>query len=540
MKLTGKSLIADINNLTNDMQEGQYGFNGINPLNGEKLSPDFIEASEQDINCAANLANKAFMQMNGIDDYKRAIFLEAIIDEIMALGDELLERATLETALSKERMTGERARTCFQLQLFADMLREGSWVDASIDSADPNRKPLPKPDLRAMRVPLGPVVVFAASNFPLAYSVAGGDTASAFAAGCPVIVKAHPAHPGTSEMIAKAIFNAIKKCEMPNGIFSLIQGENYIVGEKLVEHPLVKAVGFTGSLRGGRALYNIATARQQPIPFYAEMGSINPVFLLDNDEHFDRENFVEDYLLSLTSGVGQFCTNPGVLILQNSQYSEDLLKLLKTKLSEIQPGTMLTKGIQTSLSKSVDQLLQYQGVELLAKGAMSDTFCGMNNRLYQVSAQNFINSPELQEEMFGPVGLVIICDSEVEMKQIAMSINGQLTASIHTSRQDCQFVEKLIARLNYVAGRVIFNGFPTGVEVCRSMVHGGPYPAATPNADTSVGHQAVYRFTRMACFQNTPQEFLPSALKNSNPLNIYRIIDGQYTNEVVNFDKNTF
>ncbi len=540
MKITGKSIIAKSVHVTHEVQSSPYCFHGINPFSGEQLSPAFIEASENTINHAANMANEAFLRMNEINDYQRAMFLEAIIDEIMVLGDELIERACLETALPQDRLIGERARTCFQLQLYADILKEGSWVDATIDSASPDRKPVPKPDLRALRIPLGPVVVFAASNFPLAYSVAGGDTASAIAAGCPVIVKAHPAHPGTSEMVAHAIVNAAKKCEMPDGVFSLIQGESYHVGEQLVKHPAIKAVGFTGSHRGGRALYNIATSRQQPIPFYAEMGSINPIFILDNDEHFNREAFVEGYLVSLTSGVGQFCTNPGILVIKKSQYSDVLLNSLKTKMSETLPGTMLTKGIQSSLARSLEQLSRNDSVELLAEGGKNDAYCGMNNRLYQVSAEEFINKPQLHEEFFGPVSLIVVCENEIEMNQVAMSFEGQLTASIHTNRNDSQFAQKLMTRLSHVAGRVIFNGFPTGVEVCRSMMHGGPYPAATPNANTSVGHQAIYRFTRMACFQNTPQELLPSALKNNNPLNIYRIIDGKYTNEVVNFDKDTF
>ncbi len=528
MSLTGLHFIGS-DKIEQNIKLSQKTFNAINPSTGEVLVPDFVEGTELHAQFASKLAAKAFQEFSQTSSLERAEFLESIAQEIMNLGDELIARAQLETALPKVRLEGERVRTCHQLKLFAEVLREGSWVNAIIDTADENREPVPKPDTRSMNIAIGPVVVFGASNFPLAFSVAGGDTASALAAGCPVIVKAHPAHPGTSELVASAIIKAIDKCGMPNGTFSLLQGSTHSIGEALVKESAIKAVGFTGSLKAGRALFDIATSRAEPIPFYGEMGSINPVFLLESDESFDADKFATNYVASLTMGVGQFCTNPGLLVVQESDQLNDNLAQIELKISESQSGTMLTKNIQLTLHDGIGKLKQQNAVKLLGKNQVCDSFSGTNNSIYTVSATEFLNNPVLQEELFGPISLVVICANSNEMLQVAESLVGQLTATIHAQMDDIELVRNLTHKLTRIAGRVLFNSYPTGVEVCRSMVHGGTYPATTDSRSTSVGTQAIYRFTRPVCFQDTPQEILPNALKNGNPLNIYRMIDAQFT-----------
>ncbi|MBL4773886.1 MAG: aldehyde dehydrogenase (NADP(+)) [Alcanivoracaceae bacterium] len=529
MSLSGLHFIGS-DQIEQNIKSSQNTFNAINPTTGETLEPNFIEGTGLHAQFAAKLATKAFAKLSLTSSLERAEFLETIAEEIMNLGDELIARTQLETALPKARLEGERGRTCNQLRLFAEVLREGSWVNAIIDTADADRLPLPKPDTRSMNIAIGPVVVFGASNFPLAFSVAGGDTASVLAAGCPVIVKAHPAHPGTSELVARAILKAIDKCGLPNGTFSLLQGSTHTIGECLVKEPSIKAVGFTGSLKAGRALFNIATSRPEPIPFYGELGSINPVFLLDGGEHFDSQKFATDYVASLTMGVGQFCTNPGLLILQESDQLNDNLAQIAQQIGESLSGTMLTKNIQLSLNKGINRLQQQKGVELLSKNKKSDAFSGINNSIFTVSAKEFVKNSIFQEELFGPVSLIVICANQEQVLQVASVLQGQLTATIHTQMDDIEFIRNLTNQLSNIAGRVLFNSYPTGVEVCRSMVHGGTYPATTDSRSTSVGTQAIYRFTRPVCFQDTPQKILPNALKNNNPLNIYRMIDGQFTN----------
>ena len=529
MPLTGLHFIGS-DKVEQNNKSSQNTFNAINPLTGEALQPEFIEGTVLHAEFASKLAVKAFVEFSRTSSIKRAELLEAIADEIMNLGDDLIARAGQETALPKARLEGERGRTCNQLRLFAEVLREGSWVNAIIDTADKNRVPLAKPDTRSMNIAIGPVVVFGASNFPLAFSVAGGDTASALAAGCPVIVKAHPAHPGTSELVAGAILKAIDKCSLPNGTFSLLQGSTHTIGESLVKEPAIKAVGFTGSLKAGRALFNIAASRAEPIPFYGELGSINPVFLLDTGKQFDSQKFAIDYVASLTMGVGQFCTNPGLLIVQKSDQLNDNLAQIEQQIRESQSGTMLTKNIQLSLKNSINRLQQQKDVELLGENQTIDSFNGINNSIFTVSATEFLTNSTLQEELFGPVSLIVVCANQQQVLQVSSVLQGQLTATIHTQVDDIEFIQKLTNQLINIAGRVLFNSYPTGVEVCRSMVHGGTYPATTDSRSTSVGTQAIYRFTRPVCFQDTPQKILPNALKNDNPLNIYRMIDGDFTN----------
>jgi NADP-dependent aldehyde dehydrogenase len=495
MKLSGAHLIA------NQQVIGSSSFKALNPFNGEESETNFSEGTIDHANQAADLAELAFESFRQTSSKQRAEFLESIADEIMNIGDKLFEQVHLETALPLARIQGECTRTCGQLRLFAQTLREGSWVNAIIDTADEKRQPLAKPDTRSMQLALGPVVVFGASNFPLAFSTAGGDTASALAAGCPVIVKGHPAHPGTSELMAQAINKAVNKCGLPEGIFSLIQSSNYLLSEALVKHPKVKAVGFTGSLKAGRILFDMATSRPEPIPFYGELGSINPVFVFDDAIEKSEKEFAENYINSLTLGVGQFCTNPGLLVLQASDTTNTLMQELSNHLVSTATGTMLTQGIGESLSAGIDTLKTQSGVKILAQTPANDSHVSSQNILMKVSAERFIQNPHLHEEVFGPVGLIVLCKNQQEILAVADALKGQLTATIHTNGENKGLTQQLFNKLNKIAGRVLFNGFPTGVEVNRSMVHGGCYPATTDSRSTSVGSNAIYRFTRPVCCQ---------------------------------------
>jgi len=524
MTLTGAHLIG-----TNEVL-GKSTFKAFNPINGSESDCNFSEGTTDHANSACDLAEDSFEIFRNSSSLQRAELLEKIAEEIMNIGDKLIHQVHMESGLPLPRIQGERGRTCGQLLLFAEVLREGSWVNAIIDNSDSARMPLVKPDTRSMQVALGPVAIFGASNFPLAFSVAGGDTVSALAAGCPVIVKGHPAHPGTSEMVGKAIIKAIKSCGLPNGIFSLIQSSNYLVSEILVKHPKIKAVGFTGSLKGGRHLYNLANSRVEPIPFYGEMGSINPVFLLNDALDDDTNNFAKEYIASLTMGVGQFCTNPGLLIAQKSQKLDSLLEDLSLNFGGSITGPMLTKGIQDSLNQGIKNIKSQSGVEVLAHNSANQNHSFSQNMIVTVSAESFINNSDLHEEVFGPVGIVVICKDKEEIMKVAESLKGQLTATIHTTKSNDKFTRDLFNKLTQIAGRILFNGFPTGVEFNRSMVHGGCYPATTDSRSTSVGTQAIYRFTRPVCYQDTPEYLLPTELKNNNPLNIYRMIDGVMTN----------
>lgn len=525
MKITGAHLIG-----TNEVH-GKSHFNAYNPTDGSAFECNYSEGTLEHANTSTDLAEEAFETFRNSSFLQRAELLENIADEIINIGDKLINQVHLETGLSLSRIQGERGRTCGQLLLFSKILREGSWVNATIDNADSERSPIAKPDTRSMQVALGPVAVFGASNFPLAFSVAGGDTASALAAGCPVIVKGHPAHPGTSELIAKAIIKAIKSSDLPVGVFSLVQGSNYQISEALVKHPKIKAVGFTGSLKVGRHLYNLATSRPEPIPFYGELGSINPLFLLNDAIKDNQAEFVRNYITSLTMGAGQFCTNPGLLVVQQSPMLDSLLEQLTIQLEESLTDSMLTKPIQESLNLGIDLLRAETDVEILAETAVNNTNAGSRNIILTVPAVSFIKNPKLHEEVFGPVGVVVICKDEAEIMKVACSLKGQLTACIHTTNSNENYTQTLFNKLTQIAGRVLFNGFPTGVEVNHSMVHGGCYPATTDSRSTSVGAQAIYRFTRPVCFQDTPEYLLPSELKNNNPLKIYRMIDGVLTSK---------
>ena len=443
-------------------------------------------------------------------------FLERIGDLIMAAGEKLISTCAEETALSVDRLVGERARTVNQLKMFADQVREGSWVDARIDTPLPDRKPIPKPDLRRMLMPLGPVAVFGASNFPLAFSVAGGDTASALAAGCAVIVKPHPGHPGTSALAASAISNAAQDCRMPEGVFALIEETSVEIGLELVRHPLMRAVGFTGSTRAGRALFAAANSRLEPIPVFAEMGSLNPLFVLPGALKKRWEPIATGLAGSVSLGTGQFCTKPGLVIAQQSTVVGQFASRLGEELSRVPKGRMLNNAIskrfEESLSKAKDYIRAEGGAYLLV-----------------TDGKKFEEERALHEEIFGPATLLVQCENTDELLELAGKLDGQLTATIHAEPEDKVLSERLLRVLQEKAGRVVWNGYPTGVEVCASMHHGGPYPATTDSRFTSVGTAAIQRFARPVCYQGLPQELLPTELRNTNIRKIWRMLNGALT-----------
>ena len=457
---------------------------------------------------------------------EKAIFLETIAEEILALDNELIQTCQLETGLPEARLVGERGRTMNQLKLFATLLREGSWVDARIDFADTNRQPIPKPDTRQMQRPLGPVGVFGASNFPLAFSVAGGDTASALAAGCPVVVKGHPAHPATSELVGTAIINAAKKCNMPNGIFSLVQGTSIEVGLSIVKNPLIKAIGFTGSYQGGKALFDAANKRNEPIPVYAEMGSTNPVFILPEMLNQKKNNIAEGLKNSIQLGAGQFCTNPGLIITNKSEDGLEFENLLASEIKKSPSATMLTPTIQSAYNVRLEELKSKASIESISKGITNDGCTQGITELLKVLGSDFILDKTIEKENFGPSSILVISENNSEMLAIAKSLEGHLTATIHGTENDLKNNIELIKTLERKVGRLLINEYPTGVEVCHSMVHGGPFPATTDSRMTSVGTGAITRFTRPICFQNFPEFLLPEELKTENPLKISRIENG--------------
>ena len=510
---------------------GTATFRSYNPSTGTDNDFLFHKATTEEVNRAAEKAAAAFPVYSGRSGIEKAIFLEAIANGIQDAGAALVETCTSETGLPAARIEGERARTVGQLRMFASLLREGSWVDARIDTAIPDRTPLPKADLRMMQVALGPVVVFGASNFPLAFSVAGGDTASALAAGCPVIVKAHGAHPATSSLVGKIIRTAASSCALPDGVFSLLFGDGTVTGMQLVKHPLVRAVGFTGSYRAGKAIFDAAAQRPEPIPVYAEMGSTNPVFILPGAMRERGETIAAGYAGSVTLGVGQFCTNPGMLFYRNDE-GTIFKDQLKTQFEKTSGGVMLAPPIAKSYQDGVTGHLAVAGVEVIASGNTTDNKNGNTGTpvLLGTSAVVFNRHAELGEEIFGPASMVVPTDSREEMLEIARNLRGHLTCTIHGTEEELPGYRDLIQVLQQKAGRLVFNNFPTGVEVCSAMVHGGPFPSTTDSKTTSVGTAAINRFTRPVCYQNMPADLLPDELKNNNPLNIYRLVDNERTN----------
>lgn len=510
-------------------------FRAVSPLNSEPLEPAFYKCGTESAAFALQEADAAFAVYGKTSPAVRAAFLDRVADEIAALGDALLERAHQESGLPLDRLTGERARTVNQLRLFATLLREGSWCDARIDRALPDRKPLPRPDIRRVMAPVGPVIVFGASNFPLAFSVAGGDTASALAAGCPVIVKAHEAHPGTSELVASAIVRAVENTGLPPGVFSLVHGAGEEIGIFLVRHSLARAVGFTGSHVAGRALFDAAASRKDPIPVFAEMSSVNPVFILPDALRTLGAKIIESLRGSVTTGVGQFCTKPGLIFGVGGTELDVFAAGLTKAIQGTPPGTMLHAGIARSYHRGLDSMEKTPGVVSLA---MSDTEADERKTqgeavLFATDIDNFLQKKELQQEVFGPYALLISAPSIEKLTEAALGLDGQLTATLHATEDDLANAADLISVLERKAGRLIINGFPTGVEVCAAMHHGGPYPATTDERFTSVGTAAIQRWVRPICYQNFPDNLLPQELQNANPLGIMRLIDGQLTRESI-------
>jgi NADP-dependent aldehyde dehydrogenase len=518
--ITGAMLIGQ-----QDMR-GTALFQAVDPATGQVLEPDFASAGPRDVAQACALAETALDDFAMLAPEERARFLETVANRIAAIGDVLIERAMQETGLPRARLEGERGRTTGQLRLFAEVLRQGDWLDATIDPALPDRQPLPRPDIRRMNMALGPVAVFGASNFPLAFSVAGGDTASALAAGCPVVVKGHPAHPGTGELVARAIQQAVRDCGLPEGVFSYLPGPSIELGGALVADPRIKAVGFTGSRAGGLALMRIAADRPEPIPVYAEMSSINPVLLLPGALRDRAEELGGAFVQSLTMGAGQFCTNPGLVIGIAGEALDRFAASAAAALSGAQPATMLTPGIHASFERGVDALERHDAVSVVARGCVGEGINQARGALFRTSAEAFVADTALGNEVFGSSSILVQCNDISEMRRVIETLEGQLTITLMMADEDQDVAAGLLPLVARKAGRVLANGWPTGVEVSHAMVHGGPYPATSDGRTTSVGSLAIARFLRPVCFQQIPDAILPKAIQDPNPWNLYRRNDG--------------
>ncbi|QBI00947.1 aldehyde dehydrogenase (NADP(+)) [Pseudoduganella albidiflava] len=516
--ITGESLIGGV-----AVQGNGSDFKAWNPGLNSHIEPSFRTADADQIDQACRLAGAAFDTFRATSDAQRASFLETVAEQIVAIGDELIVRAMAETGLPRARLEGERGRTVNQLKLFADLLREGSYRDVRIDTPLPERTP-PRPDLRYRLIGVGPVAVFGASNFPLAFSVAGGDTASAFAAGCPVVLKAHPAHPGTSELVGRAVVKAVELAGLPAGTFALLTGVGNDIGQQLVAHPEIQAVGFTGSRFGGLALMAVAAARPQPIPVYAEMSSINPLFLLPGALKARGAEIAQQFAGSLTLGVGQFCTNPGLVLGIAGPDFDAFAHAAAAALGGIAASPMLTAGIASAYQQGVAALAGQQSVKTLALAAPEVGKGGA--ALFVTSADAFLAEKVLHGEVFGPASLLVACRDVAEMRRVTDHLEGQLTATLQLEESDLDAAETLLPALERKVGRILANGFPTGVEVSTAMVHGGPFPATSDGRSTSVGTGAILRFLRPVCYQNLPQRLLPAALRDGNPLDIWRRRDG--------------
>tara|TARA_B100000927_G_scaffold59010_1_gene45819 strand:+ start:955 stop:2553 length:1599 start_codon:yes stop_codon:yes gene_type:complete len=519
--ITGKNYIGD--KLSSD---SSVSFKTFNPLLNVENNILFFEASDNEIEKSTKLANDAFKKFKQVPTSERSIFLNQISDELKLISDDIVKIYCSETGLSEARCLAELTRTINQLKSFAKLLSEGSFQEVSIDTSIPDRKPVQKPDLRRMLMPIGPVVVFGASNFPLAYSTAGGDTASALAAGCPVILKSHPMHAGTGELVAAAIIRAAKKTNMPNGVFSNLNSKGIEVGVKLVCNSYVKAVGFTGSLKGGRAIYDLASKRENPIPVFAEMGSVNPVLIFPNKLKKEYAELAEKYAKSITIGSGQFCTNPGIIVSFESENFNLFIDKLVEEIENISPSCMLHPNIHKSYNEGLENIKKNKNVAFLTKKdlKLNDNF--PKHVISTVTAKKFIEDKNLQHEVFGPSSLLVRCEDKDEMLDVIESMDGQLTGTILAYENDEFLTQEIINALELKVGRIIFNGVPTGVEVCPSMTHGGPYPASTDSRFSAVGTNSIKRWLRPVSFQDFPQNFLPDELKNSNPLSIERSING--------------
>ena len=523
--ISGKNIIG--NKLS---KQGDVTYKTFNPKTNKETDFTFYEATSVEINEAVELASEAYKIYKDISGSKKADFLEAIALEIEALGDELITTYCKESGLPEGRALGERGRTMGQLRAFAALLKEGSWVEAVIEKGQPDREPMPKADIRKMLFPLGPVVVFGASNFPLAFSTAGGDTASALAAGCPVIVKSHPMHSGTGELVSSAIIKAAEKTGMPNGVFSNLNSRGIEVGQQLVKHPKVKAVGFTGSLYGGMALYKLANERDEPIPVFAEMGSINPVVIFPSAFEAGGDVWATKYASSITMGAGQFCTNPGLVLGINGEQLDAFAKTLSQEILKLEPTYMLHPNIYGIYNEGKNDLSGQDGVTVIADYTKETSANVARPAILKVSGAKFLANPKLHKEVFGPFSVIVSCKDSAELEEILNNLEGQLTGTVLGNEKDLETYARVVDALKSRVGRILFNGVPTGVEVCSSMVHGGPFPASTDSRFTSVGTSAIKRWVRPVSFQDWPNTFLPKALQNENPLGIVRLEEGRYTN----------
>ncbi len=524
MVITGHQLIG-----SSESADGDRSLRAYSASAGGEIEPAFALAVTDEVERAMTLADRAFETLGQTSQGARADFLDKIAGNIEALGDQLVERAVQETNLPAGRIAGERARTSGQLRMFASLLREGSWRDATIDLRQVDRLPAPKPDLRRLLVPLGPVVVFGASNFPLAFSVAGGDTASALAAGCPVVFKAHPAHPGTSELVGRAIVQACDETGMPEGTFSLLHTDA-ATAQHLVTHPLTQAVAFTGSQAVGKTLMRLAAGRDVPVPVYAEMGSVNPVFLLPGFGQ-RADAVAQGFVQSLNLGVGQFCTNPGVVVGIVSAELEEFVTAVTAALLEVEPAAMLTPGIAAGFRAGCRRLADHLDVKTVFAG--TDEGDSPAPRLFTTRAETFLSDPALGAEVFGPTALVVVCDSFEQMKRVARNLEGQLTVTLQGSGTADGHMAELLPLVTRKAGRIVHNGYPTGVEVSPAMQHGGPFPSSSNPRTTSVGTAAIQRFVRPVCFQDLPVDLLPDELVDHNPLHIWRRVDGRLSHDPV-------
>ncbi|GAA3290219.1 aldehyde dehydrogenase (NADP(+)) [Arthrobacter citreus] len=519
--LTGHSIIAG------QTVTGRGGTaSGVNPATGEKLAPEYTLLDTDQLAAATAAAEDAYASFSTLDPETHAAFLERIADNIEAAGPALIERAMAETGLPEARITGERGRTTGQLRLFASVVRQGDFRGVRVDPAMPDRTPMPRADIRQRKIPLGPVAVFGASNFPLAFSTAGGDTASALAAGCPVIVKAHNAHPGTGEITGRAISDAVSAMGLHPGVFSLVYGPGAVVGQALATDPAIKAVGFTGSRSGGMALVNAAAGRPEPIPVYAEMSSINPVFVLEGAVENDADALGSAYVTSVTGSSGQLCTAPGLLFAPTGEAGDRFVAAVAQAVKAASGQTMLTKGIASSWQDGVNALAGQPGVELLAAGSDGDTLNAPAPSIFSTDAASFLSNGELQAEIFGAASLVIRYSSVSELADAVRALEGQLTATVHLAESDYPAARTLLPLLERRAGRILVNGWPTGVEVGHAMVHGGPFPATSDSRTTSVGTLAIDRFLRPVAYQNIPDALLPAPLQQENPWKLNRLLDG--------------
>ncbi len=526
--ITGKNYIG-----SEKSSQGSKIFKTFNPISNEENGQSFYEASTEEINKAVDLAWEAFLSYQDFSGERKSEFLNAIADEIELLGDDLINTYCAESGLPAGRAMGERGRTMFQLRSFAELLKKGDWVEATIDTAIPDRAPIPKPDIRKMMTGLGPVVVFGASNFPLAYSTAGGDTAAALAAGCPVIVKSHPMHAGTGELVASAIIKAAERTGMPKGVFSNLNSSGIEVGVQLVQHPYVKAVGFTGSIRGGRALYDLASKREEPIPVFAEMGSVNPVVFLPEALATRGDSLAKTYAGSVTLGTGQFCTNPGLLFGIKGDALDRFISKLSEEIVLIEPGCMLHPNIIGNYEANKKKALSQPGLALVTEYEQPTGHNVARQAVTTVEGDTFLQNPALHQEVFGPFTMVVQCKNKEQLEAIILKLEGQLTGTLIAEGKEVHTYSGIVDALRNRVGRIIFNGVPTGVEVCPSMVHGGPYPASTDSRFTAVGIDSIKRWVRPFSYQDWPNDILPDALKNENPLGIMRLVNNQLSTEAL-------